>query len=159
MSEDCLCFGLTLPPRLILSTLNALCISIVIALSTLPDDNFLCDFCRWSLSELLLIPAFFPQMGHTFIAGFLWCHSIETFPCNFLSRSNRILAKPSFGCARRCTRFKVFHASNRVNFLQKDADELLWAYSQGPKRGKNFSKRPKWQRLKHLESDSVQHVY
>lgn len=116
---DCLCVGLTLPPRLILRALIAFWISIVIALSTLPDDSFLCDFCKWSLSELLLKPAFFPQMGQTFIGGFRWCHSIETFPCSLRSRSRRVLANPSLGCARRCTRFRAFHASNRVKFLHE----------------------------------------
>ena len=51
---DCLCVGLTLPPRHILSALKAFWMSIVMALSTLPDDSFLCAFCKWSLSELLL---------------------------------------------------------------------------------------------------------
>ena len=114
---DRLCVGLTLPPRFILSASKAFCISMVIALSTLPEDSFLCAFCKWSLSELLLKPAFFPQIGQTFIIGFRWCHSIETFPCSFRSRSNRILANPSFGWARRWTRLRAFHASNRVKFL------------------------------------------
>lgn len=87
------------------------------ALSTLLDDSFLCDFWKWSLSELLLRPAFFPQMGQTFIVGFRFCHSMETLPCSFRSRSNRTLANPSLGWARRWTRLRPFHASNKVKFL------------------------------------------
>jgi hypothetical protein len=77
------CVGLILPLRLIFKAVNAFWISIVMALSTLPDDSFLWDFCRCNLSELLLNPAFFPQMGQTFMVGFRCCHSIETFPCSF----------------------------------------------------------------------------
>lgn len=87
------------------------------ALSTLLDDSFLCDFCKWSVSELLLRPAFFPQMGQTFIVGFRFCHSMETLPCSFRSRSNRTFANPSLGWARRWTRLRPFHASNKVKFL------------------------------------------
>lgn len=112
-----LCVGLSPPPRPALIASTAFWISSVMAVSTLPDDIFRCAFCRWSFSELLLSPAFLPQMGHTFIAGLLWCHSMEILPCSFLSRSNKTLAKPSFGCARRCTFFSMFHASRRVNFL------------------------------------------
>uniref|UniRef100_A0A0A9DG01 Uncharacterized protein n=1 Tax=Arundo donax TaxID=35708 RepID=A0A0A9DG01_ARUDO len=115
---DCdLCVGLSPPPRPAFIASNAFCISKVIALSTLPDDIFRCAFCRWSFSELLLSPAFLPQMGHTFIVGLLCCHSMEHFPCSFLSRSNKTLAKPSLGCARRCTFFSMFHASMRVRFF------------------------------------------
>lgn len=117
---DCLCVGLTLPPRLIFKVVNAFWISIVMALSTLPEESFLCDFWRWSLSELLLSPAFLPQMGHIFIIGFRCCHSIETLPCNFWSSSSKIFAKPSLGWDRRWTRFRAFHASNKVNFLQHE---------------------------------------
>jgi hypothetical protein len=117
---DCdLCTGLSLPPQPALIASNAFCISRVIALSTLPEDIFLCAFCKWSLSELLLRPAFLPQIGHTFIAGLLCCHSMEIFPCSFLSRSSKILANPSLGCARRCTFFSMFHASRRVQFLKR----------------------------------------
>lgn len=121
MEWDDLCVGLTLPPRLIFKAVNAFWISIVMALSTLPDDSFLCAFCRCSLSELLLSPAFFPQTGQTFIVGFLCCHSIETFPCSFWSNSCKIFAKPSLGCARRCTRFRACHASNKVYFLHHES--------------------------------------
>lgn len=117
MGGDCLWVGLTLPPRLILSASSAFCISIVMALSTLPDDIFLCAFCKWSFKELLLSPAFFPQIGQTFIIGLRCCHSIETFPCNFWSKSKRIRAKPSLGWALRWARFRAFHACNRVKFL------------------------------------------
>jgi hypothetical protein len=118
---DCdFCVGLSpLPPRPAFIISIAFCISMVIALSTLPEDIFRCAFCRWSFSELLLSPTFLPQMGHTFIAGLLWCHSMETLPCSFLSRSNKTLVKPSFGCARRCTFFSMFHASRRVQFLKE----------------------------------------
>ncbi|GER30222.1 ATP-dependent helicase/nuclease subunit A [Striga asiatica] len=83
------------------------------ALSTLPDDSFLCAFCKCSFNELLLRPAFFPQIGHTLIDGLLCCHSIETWPCNFLSNSTSILANPSLGWALRWARFRAFHACNR----------------------------------------------
>lgn len=118
---DFLGLGLTLPPWLIFKVVNAFWISIVMALSTLPDDSFLCDFWRCSLSELLLSPVFLPQMGQFFIIGFRCCHSIETFPCSFWSRSSKIFAKPSLGWDRRWTRFRAFHASNKVNFLQTKA--------------------------------------
>ena len=117
---DCdLCAGLSLPLQPALIASIAFCISRVIALSTLPEDIFLCAFCKWSFSELLLRPAFLPQMGHTFIAGLLCCHSMEIFPCSFLSRSSKTLANPSLGCARRWTFFSMFHASRRVQFLKK----------------------------------------
>lgn len=116
---DDLWVGLTLPLRLIFKAVNAFWISIVMALSTLPDDSFLCDFCRCSFSELLLSPAFFPQMGQTFIVGFLCCHSNETFPCSFWSNTCKIFAKPSFGCARWWTCFIVCHAFDKVYFLHK----------------------------------------
>lgn len=117
---DCLCIELALPPRLIIfNASKALCISIVMALSTLPDDSFLCDFCRWSFSELLLRPAFFPQMGQIFIVGFRCCHSMETFLCSFQSSSTRILANPSLGWARLWTRLRVFHASSKLKFLHQ----------------------------------------
>jgi len=122
--ED-LCVGLTLPPRLIFKAVNAFWISIFMALSTLPDDNFLCDFCRCSLSELLLSPAFFPHMGQTFIVGFLCCHSIETLPCSFWSNTCKIFAKPSFGCARRWTRFSVCHAFDKVYFLHSERFQFI----------------------------------
>ena len=112
--------GLTLPLRVIFSASRAFCISIVIALSTLPDDSFLCDFCKWSLSEPLLRPALSPQMGQTFISGFRLCHSMETFPCSCRSRSNKTFAKPSLGWARRWARLRAFHASSRVNFLHQE---------------------------------------
>lgn len=118
----CFWFGLTLLPWLIFSAIKAFCISMVIALSTLPDEIFLCDFCKWSLRELLLRPASFPQIGHTFIAGFLCCHSIEAFPCSFRSKSKRIFANPSLGCALRWTLFSLVHASNRVKFLKNNSN-------------------------------------
>lgn len=122
----CLCVGLTLPPpRLIFKAVKAFWISIVMALSTLPDDSFLWDFCRWSLSELLLSPALFPHIGQTFNIGFFCCHSMETFPCSFLSSSCKIFVKPSLGCARRWTRFRVFHASNKVNFLRHNQKRFM----------------------------------
>ena len=117
--SECFRVGLTLPPGLMFIVVKTFFISRVMALSTLPDDIFLCDFCKCSLRELVLRPAFFPQTGHTFISGFLCCHSIEGSPCSFLSRSKRIFANPSLGWARRWTLFSVFHASKRVKFLPK----------------------------------------
>lgn len=114
----CFWVGLILPPLLILRASKVFWISKVMALSTLPEDIFLWDFCKWSLSELLLSPAFFPHMGHTFIVGLLCCHSIEAFPCSLLSKSSRVFAKPSFGCARLCTFFNLFHACNNVSPLK-----------------------------------------
>lgn len=114
------CLGLTLPPLLILRASTTFSISIDMALSTLPDDSFLCDFCKCSFNELLLSPAFFPHIGHTFIVGLRCCHSMETFPCSFLSSSTSIFAKPSFGWARRWTRFRVFHAFCKVKFLENN---------------------------------------
>jgi len=123
---DFLGLGLTLPPRLIFKVVNAFWISIVMALSTLPDDSLLCDFWRWSLRELLLSPAFLPQMGQTFIIVFRCCHSIETFPCSFRSSSSKIFAKPSLGWDQRWTRFRALHASNKVNFLRHNSFYFLY---------------------------------
>ena len=96
----------------------------VIALSTLPEDIFLCDFCRWSFSELVLSPAFLPQIGHTFIAGLLCCQSMEALPCNLLSRSSKALPNPSLGWARRWTFLSKVQASNRVRFLKETQESV-----------------------------------
>ena len=88
------------------------------ALSTLPAESSLCAFCRCSLSELVLRPTFLLQIGHTFISGRLCCQSIDTLPCSLLSRARRALAKPSIGCARRCTFFSKFQAFARVKPLK-----------------------------------------
>lgn len=117
--------GPTLPPRLIFKASIAFWISMLMALSTLPDDSFLCDFCKCSFNEQLLNPAFFPHIGQTFIMGLRCCHSMETLPCNFRSRSTSILANPSFGWARRWTRFRVFQAFNKVKFLHGEK-HLHW---------------------------------
>ena len=122
---DCdLCAGLSLPLQPALIASIAFCISRVIALSTLPEDIFLCAFCKWSYSELLLRPAFLPQMGHTFIAGLLCCHSMEIFPCSFLSRSSKTLANPSLGCARRCTSSACSMLPGEYIFLRKKGGKL-----------------------------------
>ena len=113
--------GLRLPPRLIRSDSIDFWISMVMALSTLPAESRLCAFCRWSLSELVLRPTFLLQIGHTFISGRLCCQSIDTLPCSLLSRARRALAKPSFGCARRCTFFSKFQAFARVKPLKNTA--------------------------------------
>lgn len=127
---DCWWVELILLQRLTFSTSKAFWISKLMALSTLPEDNLLWDFWRWSLSELLLRPASFPQMGQTFIIGFRCCHSIDAFPCSCMSRSRRVLAKPSFGWARRCTFLSILHASDRVRPLEQRIHSKLtdWMY-------------------------------
>lgn len=74
---------------------------------------------QWAADETSILAT--DEMGHTFIAveGLLRYHSMEIFPCSFLSRSSKILANPSLGCARRCTFFSMFHASRRVQFLKR----------------------------------------